>query len=268
MIRRTRALILGYHGVGTIDHAHDPHNLIVSPSRFRAQVQVLLDAGFTFVTVSDIISRLLADGRPPPGVVALSFDDGMEDNYSVLFPILQELSLTATVYVTTGLIGRPNPWLLPEAGARMMTADELRALHSAGVELGAHTVSHRDMSQLDHDACLAEVQGSIDALSTVTAASVHTFAYPYGRYGEDALRALRSTSIIGAVTCEHRGSWAPLELKRPMITGKDRLPDFLLKATGTYYPLYTSAPGRHARRLTRAWRSRRRRRAASTLSPP
>ena len=42
-----------------------------------------------------------------PKKVALSFDDGMDDNHAVVLPLLTELGLTATVYVTTGLIGKP-----------------------------------------------------------------------------------------------------------------------------------------------------------------
>ena len=52
----------------------------------------------------------------------------MDDNHSVVLPLLREHGLRATVYVTTGLSGRPNPWMAPESGGRMMSFEELRAL--------------------------------------------------------------------------------------------------------------------------------------------
>jgi hypothetical protein len=45
----------------------------------------------------------------------------MDDNHSVVLPLLRKHGLRATVCVTTGLIGRPNPWTAPESSARMMT---------------------------------------------------------------------------------------------------------------------------------------------------
>jgi peptidoglycan/xylan/chitin deacetylase (PgdA/CDA1 family) len=158
-LRARRSLLLAYHGVALSDPGQDPHNLRVPPSRFRAHIELLLRAGFEMVTVAGLAERA-AGGRPPPGLAALSFDDGMDDNHSVLLPILEEYRIPATVYVTTGLIGQSNPWLAPESGARMMTEHELRDLAAAGIELGAHTVTHPDLSLLGYDECLREPAGA------------------------------------------------------------------------------------------------------------
>jgi peptidoglycan/xylan/chitin deacetylase (PgdA/CDA1 family) len=253
--RSRRSVILGYHGVGPSDPSEDPEHLLVPPERFRAQVGLLRDAGFRFVTVTELAERATGH-KPPPGLAALSFDDGMEDNHSVLLPILEELGIRATVYVTTGLIGKPNPWMSKRSGARMMTEDELRELAAAGVELGAHTVTHPDLSTLPHGACLREMTESRDALERLTGAPVRSFAYPFCRYGDAALAAAADAGFLAAVTCEGRGSWNPLELKRAMITGKDGLPSFLLKLTDAYQPLFDSVPGRLLRAGTRSARSR------------
>ena len=258
-LRARRSLILAYHGVAPTNPGDDPHNLRVPAGRFRAQVEVLLAAGFEMVTVAELADRA-AGGRPPPGLAALSFDDGMEDNHSVLLPILREYRIPATVYVTTGLIGRANPWLAPESGARMMTEGELRELAAAGVELGAHTVTHPDMSRLDHAACLREMTESRAMLERVGGTSVRTFAYPFCRYGPAAVAAAEDAGFVAAVTCEGRGGWSRYELRRAMITGKDGFPSFLLKASDAYQPLFDSGPGRMLRAGTRAARSGIRRR--------
>lgn len=255
LLRGRRSLILAYHGVAPSDPGQDPHNLRVAPSRFRAQVELLLGAGFEMVTVAGLAERA-AGGRPPPGLAALSFDDGMEDNHSVLLPILREYGIPATVYVTTGLIGQANPWLAPESGARMMTEGELRDLAAAGVELGAHTVTHPDMSLLDREACLREMVESRTALEPLAGAAVTTFAYPFCRYGQAAVAAAAEAGFLAAVTCEGRGGWSRYELRRAMITGKDGIPSFLLKASDAYQPLFDSQAGRLLRISTRAARAR------------
>lgn len=258
-LRARRSLILCYHGVAESNADVDPEFLRVTPRAFREQLDVVLGAGFEVVTVAELARRAAGD-TPPSGLVALSFDDGMHDNHSVLLPILREYGLPATVYVATGLIGKPNPWMKPGA-SRMMTEDELRELAAAGLELGAHTVTHPNLEELDYDACLQEMLGSRDFLARLTGEPVRTFAYPFCKYGEAAMLATRAAGFEAAVTCQWRGSWAPFEMKRVMITGKDGPVSFALKLGEIYGLLFESAPGRLARTVTR----RARRRARATM---
>lgn len=253
-LRERRSVIVGYHGVAASPD-DDPRNLRVSSPRFREQVELLRDAGFEFVTVADL-ARRANGGPPPPGLAALSFDDGMEDNHSVLLPLLRDYGIPATVYVATGLIGEPNPWMGAGSGARMMTAEELRELAAAGVELGAHTVSHPDLSTLDRESCLREMRDSRAAIERVTGRDVETFAYPFCRYGAEAVAAAREAGFTAAVTCEGRGGWDPFEMKRAMLTGRDGRPSFMLKLFDAYQPLFDSPPGRVARVATRSARTR------------
>jgi peptidoglycan/xylan/chitin deacetylase (PgdA/CDA1 family) len=235
----------------------DPGFLRVRPDIFRAQLELLLDAGFRFLTVSEFAARCRHE-QVPVGLVALSFDDGMDDNHDVVLPILVELGLPATVYVVSGLIGEPNPWMAPASGARMMNEGELRALSAAGIEIGAHTVTHPDLSELDYVRCLQEICGSRRELERMLDVPVTTFAYPFCRYGPAARAAVEAAGFESAVTCQGSGSWERYELKRSLITGKDGLGMFLLKLTDAYQPLFESAPSRIARVATRRLRERRR----------
>jgi peptidoglycan/xylan/chitin deacetylase (PgdA/CDA1 family) len=252
-LRKRRSVVFGYHGVGEPHSRLDPHFLRVAPDRLAAQIELLRDAGFRFVTVAEL-AELGDGGAPPPGYAALSFDDGMEDNHSQLLPILERYDIPATVYVSTGLIGQSNPWLAEGTEARMMTRDEIVAVARAGVEIGAHTVTHPDMSELDREACRREMADSRDELAELTGEPVRTFAYPFCRYGPEAIEAARDVGFLAAVTGEGRGGWQPYELNRAMITGKDGMASFLLKASELYQPLFDSAPGRAFRVSTRAVR--------------
>jgi peptidoglycan/xylan/chitin deacetylase (PgdA/CDA1 family) len=253
-LRRRRSVILSYHGVAESNVRVDPEFLRVPPDAFRGQLDVLLGAGFEIVTVAELAARANG-GEPPPGLAALSFDDGMDDNHSDLLPILREYGVPATVYVATGLIGEPNPWMAPGT-SRMMVEDELRDLHAAGIELGAHTVTHPNLEELGYDECLREMTASRDFLRELTGAPVRTFAYPFCKYGDDAVRAARDAGFEAAVTCQWRGSWEPFEMKRVMITGKDGPPSFALKAWELYGRLFHSSAGRVARTATRGLRRR------------
>lgn len=256
-LRTRHSAILCYHGVGPSTLRTDPGFMRVEPATFRKQVGILLDAGFEFVTVADFAERVARDG-PPPGLIALSFDDGMDDNHEFVLPILRQHGIPATVYVTTGLIGKPNPWMARESGARMMTAGELRDLVSAGFEIGSHTVTHPDLSKLGYETCLQEMVESRRALEGLLGAPVRTFAYPFCHYGPPALAAAKTAGFRAAVTCHGRGSWNPYELPRAMISRKDGMAVFLLKLTELYQPLFESLPIRFLRAATRETRMRRR----------
>jgi peptidoglycan/xylan/chitin deacetylase (PgdA/CDA1 family) len=181
----------------------------------------------------------------------------MEDNHSVVLPLLREYGITATYYIATGFIGEPNPWLAESLGQRMMTEAEVLDCADAGIEIGAHSVTHPDMSLLDHEACRAEMAASREQLERLLGAPVRTFAYPFTRYNADAARAARDVGFIAAVTGEGRGSWDPHEMQRAgMITGKDGMASFLLKASGAYQPLFDSPPARVARASSRPLRRR------------
>jgi peptidoglycan/xylan/chitin deacetylase (PgdA/CDA1 family) len=81
-------------------------------------------------------------------------------------------------------------WLEEYCGAElpgdlMMTSEQLRRLHAAGVELGAHTVSHPILLKITAAAAAEELHASRARLAAIVGAPVRYFAYPNGRPGVD-----------------------------------------------------------------------------------
>lgn len=71
------------------------------------------------------------------------------------------------------------------AGARvptdlMMSSDQVRALHAAGMAVGAHTVTHPILSEIPAARARHEMAASRARLEHITGAPVHLFAYPNG----------------------------------------------------------------------------------------
>jgi peptidoglycan/xylan/chitin deacetylase (PgdA/CDA1 family) len=69
----------------------------------------------------------------------------------------------------------------------MMTSDQVRALHNAGMEIGGHTVSHPILARLDHATARSEIANGKEALEHIVGAPVRLFAYPNGKPGQDYL---------------------------------------------------------------------------------
>ena len=63
---RSRSVILGYHGVANCSSRDDLFLLQLSPAKFRAQLELMLEAGFRFTTVAEL-AREAVGGPVPPG---------------------------------------------------------------------------------------------------------------------------------------------------------------------------------------------------------
>ncbi|HEV3318128.1 MAG TPA: polysaccharide deacetylase family protein [Solirubrobacteraceae bacterium] len=248
-----RSIVLGYHGVAESRLRDDLSLLQVSPARFRKQIEALLSAGFSFLTMAEL-ARRAGGGTPEPGLAAITFDDGMRNNHAIALPILREYDIPATVYVTIDFIGGVSPWIGAQGDGAMMREPELHALVAAGWELGAHTMTHPDLSRLDYETCRREIEQSRDELQRIAGVDVETFAYPFGRYNPEALAAARDSGLLAAVTTGS-GSWAPYEITRAMISTIDPLPIVLLKLTDRYEPLLGSPPLRFVRRASKRARA-------------
>ena len=113
-----RGIILCYHRVKddsvcarTDGSWHHSFELGVSLSNFRAQME-FLRRHMTPVPLSDIQDFIEGGPFLPENAVAVTFDDGYQDSYTVAYPILCQYEIPATIFVTTGLIetGRLNWW--------------------------------------------------------------------------------------------------------------------------------------------------------------
>jgi peptidoglycan/xylan/chitin deacetylase (PgdA/CDA1 family) len=253
-VRRRRSVIIGYHGIARTPLRHDLSRLQVRPARFQEQIGLLVQAGFKFVTVAELAH--IAGGRQPPaGYATISFDDAMRSTSTVALPVLRDYGIRATVYVTVLLLGGVSPWIRDGSENRIMSEDELLELAAAGWEIGAHTMTHPDLSVLDYDTCRGEIEDSKEALERTTGNRVETFAYPFGRFGDASVRAARDSGFIAAVSTGG-GSWDPFKLTRAMISRLDPMPLVLLKLDDRYEPLLGSRPLRLVRRGTgqmRGW---------------
>ncbi len=72
----------------------------------------------------------------------------------------------------------------------MMRSEDVRSLRRAGMQIGAHTVSHPILASLDAQQASDEIARSRDALEALLGERVGLFAYPNGKPGTDYLPAV------------------------------------------------------------------------------
>jgi peptidoglycan/xylan/chitin deacetylase (PgdA/CDA1 family) len=210
--------ILLYHSVSA-----DPPDWIadftVTPATFRAHLDAVVASGREPITVSQLADGLRGRGQLPARPVLITVDDGFADFLDNAMPALAERKLPSTLYVTTGaLAGRGNESVLPPAD--MLHAADLPGLEAAGVEIGAHSHTHRQLDLLSESQVADEVSRSRDLLAETLGHPVRSFAYPHGYWRAKVLRLVKATGFdsactVGEALCSARDH--PLALPRLMI---------------------------------------------------
>jgi peptidoglycan/xylan/chitin deacetylase (PgdA/CDA1 family) len=222
-VRKARVPILMYHYVGGLPANPDIYrvDLTVTPDKFEAQLAYLQTAGYTGITLEDLV-RHLAEGAPlPPKPIILTFDDGYIDNLLYAFPLLRQYGFPGTFFVITGFLDEGRPGYISWEQARLM--------QEGGMDIQSHSVSHEELRQKPAEYLVSEITGSQQAIEERLQKPARFFAYPFGRYDQQAIEVLRAAGYWAAVTTaagvEH-SSQALFELRRVRVHGAHPLDRF------------------------------------------
>jgi peptidoglycan/xylan/chitin deacetylase (PgdA/CDA1 family) len=184
--------ILMYHYVGDSPPAAGPQSarLTVPTAQFEAEMDYLATNGYHPVTLEEVRATM-AGGEPLPSrPVAITFDDGGRDNYTVVFPILQRHGFRATFFVITGFVGNHL----------CMDWDQLRTMYAAGMAIESHTVDHPDLRNLAPARLAEELTASRATLARELGEDARILSYPQGRYSGTVMAAAEAAGYEAAVT--------------------------------------------------------------------
>lgn len=181
--------ILNYHSI-------DDLGLITSvcPARFAEQIRFLVEHDYRILPLEDALALLKSDAPIPQRCATITFDDGYQSVYTHAFAYLRRFSLAATIFVTTGGIGKwsaPARLDLPHTQRPMLSVNEIRELAANGFTIGAHTVTHPHLTRLPLEEARREIEESQIQLEQITGRPVRHFAYPHGDHSVGILDVVR-----------------------------------------------------------------------------
>jgi peptidoglycan/xylan/chitin deacetylase (PgdA/CDA1 family) len=232
--------VLLYHRVGPVKlGAHS--ELTVDPGKFERQVRWLKRNDYRTIHTGDWLDWCLKGKPLPPKPVLLTFDDAYADLAVYAFPVLRKYGLTASVFVATGQIGGYNEWDQKDGLPRFpcMNAEQIGHWSRRGMEFGAHSRSHADLTTLSEAALEEEVSGSGRDLAGILDTKPLAFAYPYGGYNETVRRSV-AKAFEFAATCDEGVNGLgtePLLIRRTMVQRGDSILDFAFRVRFGYSPL-------------------------------
>jgi peptidoglycan/xylan/chitin deacetylase (PgdA/CDA1 family) len=221
-----RVPVLTYHRVAPLKPGAPAItvDLTVDPANFAAELSALRDHRYHTVTQTQLFDALYRGGSLPSKPILISVDDGYVDDVTRILPELKRRQMVATFFVITGRFTMPG----------FVTADQVRQLDAAGMDVGDHTASHIDLRLASADRLQAETTGSRRALQRTLGHFVYAFAYPFGAHNDAVVSAIRKAGFTLAYTTaggvtESTGS--PLTMPR-LHVGRAQTPAGLLALLG------------------------------------
>jgi peptidoglycan/xylan/chitin deacetylase (PgdA/CDA1 family) len=235
-------LVLCYHAVSPDWDAP----LSVTPDQLDSQLAYLRKKGYRGVTFSDALMRREGGKR-----VAITFDDGYRSVARLARPILEAHGMPATVFVPTDFIGAERPmswpgidrWLDgPHAAELMpMSWEEASALIGAGWEIGSHTCSHPQLTQVDDDRLRSELTESRAECERRLGVPCESLAFPYGDVDQRVMEVAMSAGYAAAAALSVRTkSPSPYCWPRVGVYQVDQDASFRLKASQRFRRLQRS----------------------------
>lgn len=201
--------ILMYHSISS-EAAPGFKPFCVSPADFEAHVRHIRDAGYAPLTVGQLVAAWNA-GAPaalPAKPIVLTFDDGFRDFHQAALPILAKYNVPATLYVTTGYVGKTSAWLasLGEGSRALLSWTELAEIYRAGIEIGAHSVTHPALDLLPAEQARNEIRDSKKSIEDKLATRIGSFAYPFGFFSRATRDFVAEAGYTSACAVRYRMS--------------------------------------------------------------
>jgi peptidoglycan/xylan/chitin deacetylase (PgdA/CDA1 family) len=154
-------------------------------------------------------------GRPhgwrTGGRLANAANDGVRDGLVVtreqlhneLWRLLRPLDLESRSDLLLGLSAWAGVGVETKSMHRPLSAEEVHRLVAPGfIDIGAHTVTHPQLSLLDDAGQRAEIEGSRRACEELVGRPIDTFAYPFGDFDDSAAASVHDCGLACACTAQ------------------------------------------------------------------
>ncbi|MBU2571546.1 MAG: polysaccharide deacetylase family protein [Gammaproteobacteria bacterium] len=220
-----RFLILMYHMISE-PLSKDEDKYACPPSLFDKHMASLRSSGFIPVSLEAIEQHLKHQSPLPEKAVAVTLDDGFEDNFTNALPILVKHRIPATVFLATGSIDGYNQWMTRRnfPSRKMLNWQQVTAMDQEGIAFGAHTVTHCKLPELDKETVSYEISASKQQIEDRLGKPCRHFAYPYGLFTTDSRNAVENAGF--SLACSTRSGFNtrhkdPFLLHRIEVYGND-----------------------------------------------
>ena len=219
--------ILMYHEVVAEDEYNFNAKRIKNPyiltvHQFEAQINFLHKNCYSTISLNTLVSVLKGDQNIflPDKPIILTFDDGFENIYLNVLPILIRYNFLATFFVIINKIDHEM----------MMSWKQIEELYNYGMSVQSHTMNHQLMKGLNYNEILYELSESKKKLQDYLQCSIDFLSIPHGSYNKFYKDIAKKLGYLGGCTSNIgfvNNSSDPFLLPRIVVNSKYQMKDFI-----------------------------------------
>lgn len=162
--------------------------LYIDPKDFEKEMAYLVKKNYKTVNSSEYYNILKTGKNPSQKTVMLTFDDGVENQYTNAYPILKKYGLTGVFFIISQRSG--------------ITQAQTKAMSDGGMDIGSHSARHPDLTKVYDPAQLSsEIISSKYALQSATGKTVASFAYPGCGWNSQTLSYVANAGYLLGMSC-------------------------------------------------------------------
>lgn len=232
--------VLMYHRISKEKPSQSGKWHIVQVDDFRRQLKLIDRLNFMPITFEDYL--LYREGKLtlPKKPIILTFDDGHLDTYELALPLLKEFYMRAVIFVLGNRKQRYADWDGKDHTgviSPLMEDHHIRSAREEGFEIGAHSMTHAVLPELNPQAVCNEINGSKESIESLLGEPIISFAYPYGGVAENVISATRNAGFkfgCGVYTGPPNFGDDHFDIRRLAITSTTNTLQFLLRLLTPY----------------------------------
>lgn len=222
--------IIMYHYVHPHFDARD--KLTVTPQAFQRQMRYLKINHYNVMPLEALADLIREKKIIHPRTIAITFDDGVKDCFTYVFPILKRYKIPATMFIIIDEVGRMQN--------DRLSWDEIKIMQDSGlVTFGSHCLGPEPLINIKSEPELRrQIFDSKTVLEEKLARKVNLFSYPEGFFNDKIKQLVKDAGYKVAVSTLPGKKYPNddcLALKRLRISSNsDNLAVFWFETAGIY----------------------------------
>ena len=186
--------ILMYHSIDSDGVEYS--NLAISEDLFEKQMAYLADNNYNCLPLKELAYLVENKKSIPRKTIAITFDDGYENNFTIAYPILKRYNLNATIFVVVKNIGKvvDDKYF---KNAKFMSVQQLRRLNlDKLIEIGSHTLNHYYLPEIDRAKLKDQIFKSKQILESRLQGKIDFFSYPIGGFNRHIQQMVKDAGYL------------------------------------------------------------------------
>ena len=231
LLRLFHPPVLVYHAVGPIGKAKQQD--IMPEGIFRRQLDFFAKNRYKVISPYELINQIVQGNKAEGNgfSVVLTFDDGDESFYSLVFPLLLQYKYPATLFLVPGKVGQQG----------YLSWSNIKEIAKSGlITFGNHTMTHVYLPSFEEEGLFYEIEHSRKLMEDAIGRSVDLLAYPWGGFNSYIKDRIRKNNYKAAFTTNQYadgklGSIDLYALRRLTVSSKENSLRFTIKLSGAGY---------------------------------